>query len=222
MNKRSRRILAVKCVLTVSLVAFILCVWPGYLFHEEYVSRTFCDRYEPSEILLPGDAATQYFVPQRSFLAGIEFMVHFKEAYTGSGTVRFVLCEESGREIFSQDIILEQMESDEYYKVEIRERLKEGAVYYWTLVSPDDERAELQVMYTGHMADQAPENTLFLMNDEQYGETSQTVSQYTYFIHPDKVIIIGGYWMGAVLVYLVGMDIATRIFGREKDNAVTV
>ena len=85
MNKRPRCILAVKCILTVSLIVLILCIWPGYLFHEEYVSRTFCDRYEPSDILLPGDAATQYFVPQRSYLSEIEFIVLFNESYAGTG-----------------------------------------------------------------------------------------------------------------------------------------
>lgn len=221
MNKRSRCILAVKCILTVSLIVLILCIWPGYLFHEEYVSRTFCDRYEPSDILLPGDAATQYFVPQRSYLSEIEFIVLFNESYAGNGEVRFILCEESGREIFSQEIMLEQMESDEYYKVEIRERLKKGTTYYWILVSPDDESAELQVMYTNHRADQASENTLFLMNDEQYGETSQSVSQYIYFTHADKIVIIGQYWMWAVLVYIICMEMVSRFANLKRREDVT-
>ena len=117
--------------------------------------------------------------------------------------------------------MLEQMESDEYYKVEIREWLKKGTTYYWILVSPDDESAELQVMYTNHRADQAPENTLFLMNDEQYGETSQSVSQYIYFTHADKIVIIGQYWMWAVLVYIICMEMVSCFANLKQREDVT-
>ncbi len=219
MRKGSRRTMAVKCILTVLLIVFILSTWPGYLFHEEYVSRTLCDRYESSDILDPGSVATQYFVPRGRHLSGIEFLVLFNESCVGNGSVEFLLCEESGHEIFSREIMLEQMESDEFYRVDFPVRLKEGTTYYWMLVGPDDEDAGLQMMYTGHLADQAPENTLFLLNDEQHGETAQTVSQYIYFTHADKAVIIGKYWVWAALVYIICMDIVTRLFREKRDAA---
>lgn len=216
MDKGLRVIWAIRCILTVALVGFILCVWPGYLAHDYYVSRTFSERHEPTDVLLPQSVAVQYFVPQRSHMTGIEFALLFNEEKAGNETVRFILCEESGREIFSQEIMLEQMGSGCYYNVEIDERLKAGETYFWALTGPDAEDIELQIMYTNHLTDQAQENTLFLLNDVQYGEISQTISQYTYLIHSDKIIIIGEYWAGAVLVYIICMDIVSRFPKRKQ------
>ena len=204
-----------------ALIGFILCVWPGYLAHDYYVGRTFTERGESSELLIPQSVVVQYFVPQRSYVANIEFEVLFNEENAGDESVWFTLCENSGREIFSQEIRLEQMESDSYYSIEINKRLKAGETYFWTLVCPDAEGIDMRVMYTNHLSDQAPENTLFVLNDEQFGEISQTLSQYTYLIHPDKIIIIGGYWTGAVLVYIICMDIVSRFFKTGQVKSLT-
>jgi len=203
------------------LIGFILCVWPGYLAHDYYVSRTFTERGESSDVLIPQSVIVQYFVPQRSYLANIELELLFNEENAEDETVRFTLCEGSGREIFSREIMLEQMESDSYYNIEIHKRLKAGETYFWTLECPDAESIGMQVMYTNHLTDQAPENTLFVLNDEQYGEISQTLSQYTYLIHPDKIIIIGGYWTGAVLVYIIIMDILSRFLKPKQVKSFT-
>lgn len=216
MDKRPRVIWAIRCILTVVLVGFILCVWPGYLAHDHYVSRTFSERHEFSDALFPQSVMTQYFVPQRSHLCGIEFAILFNEEKAGNEAVRFILCDEAGREIFSQEILLEQMHSGWYYNVEIDERLKAGETYSWTLECPDAEDIELRVMYTNHLADQAAENALFMLNDAQYGEITQTISQYTYLIHSDKIIIIGEYWAGAVLIYIICMDIVSRFPKRKQ------
>lgn len=210
MSKRTWIIWGIKAVLTVALIAFILCVWPGYLAYDLYVSRTLSERYEASDTLIPGSIVTQYFVPQRSHMSAIEFAVIFNEENVGSETVQFILCEESGREIFSEDIALDQMDSGCYYTVDIKKSLKEGRTYYWTLVCPDAENVGLQLMYTNHLTDQAPENSLLLLNEEQYGDITQTISQYTYHVHADKIVIIGTYWMGAILVYIICMDIVSR------------
>lgn len=214
MKKRPWGIWAVKGVLTVALITCILCVWPGYLIHDEYVSESRGARYEPTYILAPGDVAAQYFVPQRSHMSGIEFAIIFDDTYIGDASIRFVLREESGQEILSQDIMLEQVPSGWFYTVEFDERLKAGETYYWELVVPDVKKLDLQIMYTNHLTDQAAENKLFLLNGEKYGDygdITQSISQYVYLSHPDKIIIIGKYWAGAVLIYIICMDIVSRI-----------
>lgn len=214
-----RGIWAARCILTVLLAGCMLGVWPGYLVHDDYVSRTISDRSEAADVPAPRSAVTQYFVPRQGHMARMEFAVLFDEEKAGDSAVRFALCEESGREIFSREILLEQMESGMYYGIRIDRPLKAGGTYSWTLVSPDAEDIGFQVMYTNHLDDQAPENTLFLLGEEQYGEIAQTVSQYTYRTHPDKIIILGKYWLGAVLAYIVCMDMVNRLAeaGRKKD-----
>lgn len=214
MKKRPWGIWAVKGVLTVALIICILCVWPGYLIHDEYVSESKSARYEPTYVLAPGDVTAQYFVPQRSHMSGIDLAIIFDDKYARDESIRFVLREESGQEILSRDIMLEQVESGCYYTVEIDKKLNADETYYWELVVPDTENLDLQIMYTNHLTDQAAENTLFLLNDEKYGDygdITQSVSQYVYLSHPDKIIIIGQYWAGAVLIYIICMDIVSRI-----------
>lgn len=223
MDKRQRVIRVVKGVLTVSLIIFILCAWPGYLVYDEDVSVTDSARYEPTDVLTPGDVAAQYFVPQRSHMSGIGFAILFDEANAGDETIRFVLCEESGQEIFSRDIMLGQMESGWYYRVKIDRQLKAGETYCWKLAVPDAEDLDLQIMYTNHLTDQAAENTLFLLNDGEYGDygdITQSVSQYIYRRHPDKIIIIGEYWTGAVLIYIICMDIVSRFSKPRQAGAL--
>ncbi|MDE7043478.1 MAG: hypothetical protein K2O97_00370, partial [Acetatifactor sp.] len=79
----------------------------------------------------------------------------------------------------------------------------------------------LRLMCTNYTEDQAPENTLFLLNENQVGENTQTVSQYTYLVHPDKIVIVGGYWMGFVMLYIICMDVATRLFVGKRESTVT-
>lgn len=222
-KKSSRPLWAVRVILTALLAGFLLWVWPGYLVHDEYISGTYSGNYEPAQ-LLPNTVVTQYFVPQMPHLEVIQLAVIFDDGNPAAAgeKVEFVLCEESGREIYSEEIPLGQMESGHYYDINVHQRVKVNQKYYWMLVSPAGEEACLQMMYTNHKEDQPPENTLFLVDDMELNGIAQTVSQYVYLSHPDKIIIIGGYWTGAVLVYIICMDIADRFLagsGKKKASA---
>lgn len=161
----------------------------------------------------------QHFVPRQTYLKGVQFAAVFEEGNVDNQEISFLLCEESGKEIFSKAVRLDEMESGHYYQVEVDRRLKTDQAYYWALVGPGTAGVDFQLMYTNHVEDQAPENTVLILNENQVGENAQTISQYTYVVHPDKVIIIGGYWMGAVLVYIICMDVVTRIFRGKQDSA---
>lgn len=199
-------------VLTIILIGFVLWAWPGYLAHERFVSQTSSVHHESTDVFPAYGMAEQHFIPQKTYLAGIQFAAYFEEQSVENEEAIFLLCDESGKEIFSSAIKLDEMVSGSYYEVKFGRWLKTDQEYCWKIVGPAAADVNFQLMYTNHVEDQAPENTLFILNGNQVGENTQTVSQYVYFIHPDKVIVIGGYWMGSVLVYIICMDILTRIF----------
>ncbi len=221
MDKRLRIIWMIRVILTLLLIGFILGVWPGYLVHDLYVSRTMSELYESTEVLAPRSVVTQYFVPQRGHLSAIEFAVLFDKTKVKGETLRFSIYNEAGEEIFSQDIKLERMKSESYYKVHIDGKLNAGETYCWVIECPDAGDIGLKAMYTNHLANQAPENALFLLDNEKYGDygdITKSISQYTYLIHPDKIEIIGEYWAGAVLAYIICMDILSRFSGDGNDR----
>ena len=214
-KKVEKKLWAARCVLTVLLIGFMLWAWPGYLAHDYYISETLSNRYEPTEVLSGQSTVTQYFIPQDTHLASIHIAVIFDSANVEDETIEFTLYEESGREILSEVIPLKQLYSGHYYDIKINKRVKTDQEYYWVLSAPESGLANLQVMFTGHLADQAPDNTLFLLNDKPIHDTAQSVSEYIYLSHPDKIIIICGYWISAILVYIIGLDLANRVFGAD-------
>lgn len=223
MNRRLRIILVIKVILTALLIGFCFSAWPGYLIHDLYQSRTLSERYEPTEELAPQSIVTQYFVPQRSHLSAIEFAILFDQKKIKDEAIRFLVYDAAGEEILSRDIMLDQMESENYYKVHIEEKLNAGETYSWVIECPDADNIGLKIMYTNHLGDQAPENALFLLNNEKYGDygdVTKSISQYTYLIHLDKIEIIGKYWAGALLVYIICLDILSRFAGEKQMGAL--
>ena len=218
-EQRKRSLWIVRGILTISLIGFVLWAWPGYLAHDYYVSKTSSVRHEGTDILPDYSIVILYFVPQKTHLADIQFAVLFEEENVENEEITFILCEESGKEIFSKVIRLDEMESGRYYDVKYIWRLRTDQVYYWELVGSETANVNLRMMYTSYEEDQASENTLFLLNENQVGESTQTISQYTYLVHPDKIVIIGGYWMGLVMVYIICMDVATRLLAGKRESA---
>lgn len=220
-KQRRRNLWIVRGIITILFIGLILWAWPGYLAHDYYVSKTSSVHYEDTKIPPDYSIVTQYFVPQKTHLANIQFAVLFEEESVEDEKITFTLCEESGKEIFSKVIRLRDLESGCYYDVKYYCRLKTDQVYYWQLVGTETDDLNLRLMCTNYTEDQAPENTLFLLNENQVGENTQTVSQYTYLVHPDKIVIVGGYWMGFVMLYIICMDVATRLFVGKRESTVT-
>lgn len=216
MEKKQRQLWTARCILTVILVGFMLWAWPGYLAHDYYVSETHSGRYEPTDVLSGENTVTQYFVPQNTHLAKIQIAVLFDNESIEDEAIEFALYEESGKEIHSEVIPLKQMITGHYYDININKRVKTDRQYYWVLSAPESDRIDFQVMFTGHLADQAPDNTLFLLNDKPIHDTAQTVSQYVYLSHPDKIVIICVYWLSEILAYIVCLELADRFFGTKK------
>lgn len=201
-----------KGILTILLLLFMWSVYPGYVFHDNYLSTTASNRSVATEVLSDSVLVTQYFTPQLPYLISIQIVAQFDETAMREETLIFSVCEENGKMLCSYDIQLEEMESGMYYDVLVDLKVKPGEVYYWSLTAPAEEACEWKLMYTNYIEDQAPENSLFLVGDNQYGgENSQTVSQYNYRSHFDKSVIIAGWWMSGILVYIICLEIADRM-----------
>lgn len=209
-EKKIWRLWAARGILTILFIGFALCAWPGYLAHDSYISKTNSIHYECTDTLSEHSMVMQYFVPQKTYLRAVQIAVSFEEANTENEKIEFILWEGSGKSIFSKTLLLEEMESDCYYEIVVNQWVKTGQEYCWAIVGPETDRVGLQAMYTDHPDDQAVENMRMLLNDDQAGENMQTISQYVYYVHPDRVIVIGGFWLGAFLIYIICMDLAAR------------
>lgn len=203
---------AIKGILTLILFLFCLSVWPGYLIHDYDLSRTISEGALFTEVLKDSDIIIQYFSPQKVLLSDIEFAIDYEEQNKGE-ILLFTLCNEEGKELFSCSIPMEEIEAGSYYSVPVRQRLKVGEIYYWSLSAPEGWRGGCRLMYTPIVANQALENLHMEVSGQLYDpETYQSVSQYNYIVHKDKAVIAGTYWTGAIVLYLIMMELIDRLF----------
>ena len=200
-------------ILTIILLVYIWAAYPGYVFHDFFLSKTLSSRYTSTEVLSSQSVATQYFVPQLPRLYSIQIAAEFDEEKATGETVTFSLCEESGNVLFTRDIALSEMEAATYYDIVVNQKMEPGRTYFWNITSPQDPSSEWKVMYTEYVEDQAPENSLFCIDNIPYGdEAAQTISQYNYYQHHDKSLIIAGFWMMGILAYIICLEMIRRVF----------
>lgn len=217
--KNKKALWVIRAILTGILAAAMLAVWPGYAVYEQYISETNSYHCTETEPLAGSEKISQYFVPQMSMLDEIEIAVQYNEPKAQKETIRFEVCCESGECILATDIELEQIPNGGYYGIEIGKRVKKGEIYYWTITAPKKEDCQLTVMYTENLAYQAVENTYVTKGDERYGtEAVKTVSQYVYRVHPDKAVILGNYWTVFLIVWLVCLEMADRIWAKFHNS----
>ena len=211
-QKSERNKWIARLVLTIVLLVYMWAAFPGYGFHTWYHSNTHSGRSITTESLSNSVPATQYFTPVLPYLKSIRVAIKFNAEYMGTENVTFSLCDENNQVLVSRDIPIADMQSKRYYEVEIDKKLKMGKNYYWSLTSPVDSGYEWQIMYTEYPEDQAPENISFLLDNAPYGNAqAQTISEYTYYDHHDKVIIICSFWASGFFVYLIGLELINRI-----------
>lgn len=203
-------------LLTVLFILLELSFWPGYLVHDYFYSKSrgygvYC------KIGDEGTNFTQYFIPQMRRLASIDIAASFPENEVGDEKIKFTLYDETGKEVLCRWIPISQMEDGRYYTIPIRKKLKADAQYHWTVEVTESLPYDWSLMLSEDKTGIAPENTFLEMNGiPGIGDEAQTVSQYAYYIHKDKVIILATCWCGTFLVYLTGMEIIQKIFNRKK------
>ncbi len=201
-----------KGILTLLLIIAELSIWPGYLVHDSYLSASYSEYAVFSEPVTEETEITQYFQPLYSQMDQLEFVLEFNQEAAGDRKVRFALYDENGTEMMSREIALSDMTSERYYVMPIEKTLSTKKIYHWTLTVPENSGCDIRFMYGEHGGGMAPENVRLERNGYLFGaEDAQATAQYVYKIHPDKIVIIGGYWLGNVLIYLLLMEAVDRV-----------
>lgn len=211
-KKMSKAELICKGILTLLLIVAELAIWPGYLVHDSYMSASYSEYAVFSEPILEETEITQYFQPLYSKLDQLEFVLGFNQEAAGDQKIRFCLYDEKGTEMMSQEIAFSDMTAERYYTLPIGKTLSTRKIYHWTLTVPENSGCDIRFMYGEHGNGMAPENVRLERNGELFGaEDAQATVRYTYEIHPDKIVIIGGYWMGNALIYLLLLEVVDRV-----------
>lgn len=196
-----------------AVLAVMFCAWPGYLIHRDYVSETWSNNCTVSEPLAEGEKLYQFFRPAYPWLMSIQIAVSFLPPDTGEAALRLELYDEAGDVVFETDIPLQDMESNLYYTVPIRRKLDTGQTWCWS-VSPVHAGAnEVRLMYTEITSNQAPENIMMRSAQREYG-AGQTVSQYSYAVHLDKIHIIC-IWLGTFCLYIAFLEAVHRYYSKS-------
>ena len=220
MNKNIiyKRILMI--ALTILMILLELSFWPGYLAHDFFWSKSNSAYGNYNSPYAKGVSTTQYFIPQMSWLSGIDIVADFDENAVGNETLEFAIYDEKGKKIYDDQISIAEMQSGLYYTIPVKKKLKVGEQYYWTICATEDLPYDWRLMYSADKTGMASENTFVTSEGQQtFGEEQQTVSQYCYYTHKDKVIIIATCWCGSILIYLIILEIIQKIFRKPSaDN----
>lgn len=134
--------------------------------------------------------------------------------------LEFAIYDEKGKKVYNDQISIAEMQSGLYYTIPVKKKLKVGEQYYWTICATEDLPYDWRLMYSADKTGIASENTFVTLEGQQtFGEEQQTVSQYCYYTHKDKVIIIATCWCGSILIYLIILEIIQKIFRKPSaDN----
>lgn len=202
-----------KGLLTVLLIALELAIWPGYLVYNNYMSSSYSEYSVYSEPITERTEITQYFKPLYSRLDQIEFALGFEQEAVTDQVLHFVLYDEKNTELMLQDFPLGSMSADHFYALPLGVSLSRKQTYHWTLTIPEAAECNIRFMYAEHGNGVAPENIRLERNGGLFAaEDAQATTRYYYKIHPDKVIIIGGYWLGNALIYLILLETMNKAF----------
>lgn len=200
--------LGLKLLLAGALAAFCAGVWPGYLIHTYKMAERYTADIRQTPPLSAGDVAAQYFCPEDSRLSMIKLALAFDESAVEEEYLLFELQDEDGVRICSNRIYFEQIENGCYFDVAVDRKLKPGKTYVWTLSMPEETALKYAVLCTGDAAGNALENQVLLIDGEAVEENA--INQYEYYAYYDKAVIIGGFWVGALLVFLMLLELTDR------------
>lgn len=73
-----------------------LAFWPGYLVHDFFWSKSNSAYGNYNLPYVKDVSTTQYFIPQMSWLAGIDIVADFDENVVGNETLEFTIHDENG------------------------------------------------------------------------------------------------------------------------------
>lgn len=202
--------IGIRALLLAGLVLFCISVWPGYAFHSYLEITKYTSQVTQTSWLAAGDVVQQYFYPQYSRLSKIKMAFLFDENAAAEEYVIFEIKDKKGESIYRREIYFDQISSDCYFDIDVGgKKLKPREEYIWTLALPDGAAMDYSVMCQTAEDIISDENQTLWINgvDTQ----SNALNLYEYWKHPDKATIIGGFWTGALLVYLIFLEIVGRV-----------
>ena len=211
--------LLVRLLLTAGLAVFCLGAWPGYLFHTYQMTELYTADIAEMPLLSTGEVVQQRFSPADNVLSRIRAALIFDEAAVAEEYVDFTLWNEKGMSLCSRKIYFNNIESGKYFDIAVDTRLKPRSEYVWTLTMPEPTNLQYTVLCTEDVNGNAQENKTLLINGEDTQKNA--VNQYEYYAHYDKAVIIGGFWTGAFLVWLLLLELTDRaedFLERKKEN----
>lgn len=195
------------------VLAVMFCAWPGYLIHRDYVSETWSDSCIETEPLAEGDKLYQFFQPDYPWLMSLQIAACFLPPDNEEAALRLELFDEAGEIFFETEIPLQDMESTRYYTVPIRRKLDTGQTWCWSVTPVNTGANEVTLLYTEITANQAPENRVVCSAEREYA--GQTVSQYSYAVHLDKIHIIC-IWLGTFCLYIAFLEAVHRYYSSKS------
>lgn len=198
----------VRVLLTAGLVMFCMGAWPGYLFHTYQTVELYTADVVLTPWLSSGDMVQQHFSPTGNMLSKVRVAVSFDVGAVTEEYLVFTLWNESGKSLCERKIYFNQIESDNYFDVFLDTRVKSQEEYVWSLMLTEPTDLQYAVLCTDDVNGNAQENHSLLVNSEdtQYN----AVNQYEYYAHYDKAVIVGGFWAGAFLVWLLLSELLDR------------
>ena len=210
------RWILMKILLTAGLIVFCLEVWPGYLLHTNRAVWLIPGDVQQTPWLSVDDMIQQHFSPSGKWLSQIMTAVVFDENMTTDEYLIFSLWDETGKCLCSREIYFYQIENSNYFDIPINKKLKPGHQYVWTFTLAEPTELQYALMI-GNIDSNASENCSLLINGEDTQQNA--MSQYEYYDHYDKAQIFGGFWVGAIMIWLLlleATDRAERLFKRKK------
>lgn len=209
----------IKILLTVGLVVFCLGIWPGYLIHTYQMVDLYPSNVSQTQWLSTGDVVKQYFVPVKSRISKIEMALEFDKSVVSDEYLDFTILNDAGTSICSKEIFFSQINESHFFDIVVKEKFDPGHEYVWTLTMSEPTGLQYAVLCADDINGYVTENKALLINEED--THGGAVNMYEYYEHYDKVVIIGGFWTGAILVWLLLLeftDRAERFLERKKND----
>lgn len=204
--------IVVRIFLVMSFCVFCAGAWPGYLFHTYKTTGELTAVVEWTQWLSAEDVVRQHFVPQGSWLSKIMVALSFNEDVVTDEYLIFGIEDDRGNKFFDNEVYFREIEDSKYFEISVEKKLDPRREYVWTLSLPEGTVMEYAVM----CADNTAENKQLLIGSERM--RINALNQYEYYAHYDKSVIIGGFWVGALLALLALLEFADWMEHRTKEK----